>query len=198
MKNKKIIMLFVLMCISVVIIVFFTNNYYKSLKKSNNTISIEGTEENQRYNESRNINSDEPTQYINSVGDIELKDVDGKNRNYNFTYNNETYIAVYTTDNWHINDSYKITNELDITLICQALINEHKVHGRDMVSYRTAEDMAYEWLQHNLAYQFLPNESPWKNNAKDVDLNPADQGKDLIQMFEARTNTEKTSQEITE
>lgn len=201
MKNKKIIILFVLICIIAIGFWFIINNDYKFWKKIDNTANIKninGIEDNAKYNEINNTNSDECVQYINSVKDVELQDVDGKSKKYSFKYNNEIYTAVYTTDNWHINDSYKITSEHDMTLICQALINEHEVHGRDMVSYRTAEDMAYEWLQHNLAYEFLPEESSWKNNAKDVDLNPADQGRDLIEMFDARTNNEKTSQKITE
>ena len=40
--------------------------------------------------------------------------------------------------------------------------------------------MAYEWEQHNIAYQLLPEDSPYKENAKDVDLNPEDQGKSII------------------
>lgn len=51
-----------------------------------------------------------------------------------------------------------------MTLICQALADEHPVHGADLVSYRTAEDMAYEWQQHNIAYQLLSDDSPFRNN----------------------------------
>ena len=56
-----------------------------------------------------------------------------------------------------------------------------------MVSYRDAEDMAYEWLQHNLAYKLLPETSSWKENVKDVDLNPEDQGKSLLELYKDRT-----------
>ena len=43
--------------------------------------------------------------------------------------------------------------------------------------------MAYEWVQHNLAYEMLPDDSGYKDNAKDVDLNPDDQGKSLYDLF---------------
>lgn len=74
--------------------------------------------------------------------------------------------------------------------ICQALLDVHPVHGSDMQSIRTAEDMAYEWLQHNLAYELLPEDNPWRRNAKDVDLNPEDQNKTFREMYEDRTGKE--------
>lgn len=119
--------------------------------------------------------------------DIEIIDIDGKSQNYSFVYKDETYNAIYTIDNWKIIDSYKITNTQDIIVICTELNEIHKVHGKDMVSFRTPEDMAYEWLQHNIAYQILPDDNPWKDNAKDVDLDPKDQGKNLAQIYEDRT-----------
>ena len=75
----------------------------------------------------------------------------------------------------------------DIIIICQALLDIYPIHGRDMQSIRTAEDMALEWLQHNIAYELLPEDNPWREHAKDVDLNPADQGRTLEEMYEART-----------
>ena len=124
--------------------------------------------------------------YINSADDINLKDTNGKSKNYSFVYNNETYLATYTKDNWHIKDSYKIRNKHDIKIICEALNNVHKVHGKDMKSYRTADDMMTEWVQHNIAYDYLPEDSSLKSHAKDVDLDPADQGKSLKEMYETR------------
>lgn len=126
--------------------------------------------------------------YILSKDEIGLSNTDGKGKNYSFNYNNETYTAVYTKDNWHINNSYKIKNKKDITLICEALNDVHKVHGKDMKSYRTAEDMMEEWVIHNIAYDYLPEENNWKSHAKDVDLNPADQGKSLKEMYEEKVN----------
>ena len=102
-----------------------------------------------------------------------------------FTYNGESFRAVYTPDNWTIYDSYRVRNSKDMAIICEALSDIHPIHGNDMVSYRTAEDMAYEWLQHNIAYEFLP-ESSYKQSAKDVDLDPYDQGKSLEELFSSR------------
>lgn len=122
--------------------------------------------------------------------DIKIVDVDNKKTNYTFTYRNETFIATYIPDNWNIKDSYKITNYNDIVIICEELIKVHKVHGSDMKSYRTATDMAYEWLQHNIAYSLLPEGNSFKQNAKDVDLDPKDQNKTLKEMYEERTGKE--------
>ncbi|MBR4462255.1 MAG: hypothetical protein IKS51_06725 [Erysipelotrichaceae bacterium] len=102
-----------------------------------------------------------------------------------FTYDSQSFQAVYTPDNWTIYDSYRVRNSKDMEIICEALIEIHPIHGNDMVSYRTAADMAYEWLQHNIAYEFLP-ESSYKQSAKDVDLDPQDQGKSLEELFSSR------------
>ena len=124
---------------------------------------------------------------LSSVEDIGLHAVDESGKNYAFSYNQEEFSAQYTKDNWKIIDSYKITDMNDMVIICQALSDAHAVHGRDMESFRTPQDMAFEWLQHNIAYAFLPDDSPWKRSAKDVDLNPADQGKTFQEMYEDRT-----------
>ena len=124
---------------------------------------------------------------LSSVEDIGLHAVDETGKNYAFSYHQEEFSARYTPDNWKIVDSYKITDTDDIVIICQALSDVHPVHGRDMDSFRTPEDMAFEWLQHNIAYAFLPDDSPWKRSAKDVDLNPADQNKTFEEMYEDRT-----------
>ena len=119
---------------------------------------------------------------LSSSDDIGLYDTDGSGMNYSFTYNGESFSAVYTPDNWKIIDSYKITNKADIELICEALISVYPIHGADMESWRTPEDLAYEWMEHNAAYMLLVDNSKWKANVKDVDLNPEDQGKSGIQM----------------
>lgn len=124
---------------------------------------------------------------LSSVEDVGLYAVDETGKNYAFSYNQEEFLARYTPDNWKIVDSYKITDTDDIIMICQALSDVHPVRGRDMESFRTPEDMAFEWLQHNIAYAFLPDDSPWKRSAKDVDLNPTDQGKTFQEMYEDRT-----------
>ena len=117
--------------------------------------------------------------------DIEIKDIDGKN--YSFTYKGKEFKVQYTTDNWKIIDSYKISNKEDITLICKKLIEIHPIHTRDLNDYRTAEDMASEWIKHNIAYFVLPDDSDLKDNAKDVDLDPKDSGKSLAEMYKDRT-----------
>ena len=127
---------------------------------------------------------------LSSAGDIGLYDVDGMGTNYAFTYRGEEFSACYLPDNWTIYDSYKITDKNDMIIICQALTDVHAVHGSDMVSYRTPEDMAYEWRQHNLACLFLSEDSQWRQSAENVDFDPADQGKSMKEMFEDRTETE--------
>jgi len=117
---------------------------------------------------------------------IELVDVRGDGTDYTFEYAGTEYHAVYTPDNWKIIDSYQITDHEDQIRICEALKAIHPIHGADMVSFRDAEDMAYEWEQHNLAYQILQESNPYRMNAKDVDINPADQGKSMLEMYASR------------
>lgn len=121
--------------------------------------------------------------YFSTVQDVGLYEVEGQEQTYAFLYKDETFHAVYSPDNWKIIDSYKITNAGDIEMICQALAEEHPIHGKDMESYRTAEDMAHEWIQHNLAYKLLPADSPLKKSVKDVDIDPADQGKSYYDFY---------------
>ncbi len=124
---------------------------------------------------------------LSGVEDVGLKDLTGAGTDYAFIYDGTPYAAKYTPDNWEITDSYRITNAMDMAIICQALINEHPIHGKDMVSFRTCDDMAYEWIQHNVAYSFLPEDSPWINSVKNVDLDPKDQGKSYRDLYEDRT-----------
>lgn len=119
--------------------------------------------------------------------ELNLTKQDNKENTYTFEYKSQIFTAQYTPDNWKIIDSYKINSSEDIKVICSALIELHPVHGKDMTSYRTPTDMAYEWVQHNLMYHVLPTNSEWKNNAKDVDLDPKDQGKGIAEMYEDRT-----------
>jgi hypothetical protein len=133
---------------------------------------------------------------LTAPSDIALTYTGEKGKNYTFHYNGETFDAKYATDLWVIYDSYKINNESDITIICQALCEEHPIHGRDMESYRTPEDMADEWLQHNIAYALLPEDSEFKAHAKDVDLDPEDQGKTFDEIYKDRTGKELTLDEI--
>ena len=121
-----------------------------------------------------------------SAEEIILTDTDGNGTDYTFTYAGETFCAYYTPDNWKIVDSYKITDSAAIVRICTALKDAHPIHSADYESYRTPEDMAYEWEQHNLAYTVLDDSSPWKASAKDVDIDPKDQGKSLSDFYQER------------
>ena len=125
-----------------------------------------------------------------SPADIGLHAVDDLGQDwgqsYAFTYADEEFSVYYEPDTWKIYDSYKIEDHDDLVTICQALLDEHPIHGIDLQSYRTAEDMAFEWEQHNLAYRLLPNSSSWKESAKNVDLDPDDQGKTFAQMYASR------------
>ncbi len=124
---------------------------------------------------------------LSGVDDVALTDLTGAGTDYAFIYDDVPYSAVYTPDNWEIKDSYKITNAMDMAIICQALINEHPIHGKDMISYRTCDDMAYEWVQHNIAYSFLLEDSKWIESVKNVDFDPKDQGKSYRDLYEDRT-----------
>ena len=149
--------------------------------------------------ETSDDSSDDSSDYssaLDVVANLNFHDLDGKGKNYVFTYNGTEFTAIYTKDNWKVIDSYLIESEEDITAICEVLIAEHPIHGKDMESYRTAEDMAYEWLQHNLAYTFLPDGNRWKVKAKDVDLNPADQGLSFDEIYERQTGKKLTIDEI--
>ncbi|WP_207646988.1 hypothetical protein [Ruminococcus albus] len=129
----------------------------------------------------------EETALLTSAEELQLTDVDGWESNYTFVYGGEVYNAIYSPDNWKIIDSYKITCEADMIIICGALADIHPIHGSDGESYREPEDMAYEWIQHNIAYSILPDDNSWKANAKDVDINPADQNKSLYEMYKSKT-----------
>ena len=127
---------------------------------------------------------------LSSPEDIALKCMDDEGSYYSFTYDGMDFTAVYTEENWKIIDSYRVTYISDMMIICEALIAEHPIHGVDMVSFRTPEDMANEWMMHNAAYAVLPEGSEWISHAKDVDLDPYDQGKSFIEIYEDRTGKE--------
>ncbi len=150
----------------------------------------EKTEESSSSEDATDEKDDSKGGILSDISDINLRDTDGNGKKYLFTYNGKDYSAVYTKDNWRIYDSCEINNTEDITIICEALISVHQIHGSDMESYRTAEDMAYEWLQHNLAYMFLSDDNPWKVHAQNVDIDPKDQGKSFDEIYEDRTGKE--------
>ena len=176
-KNKMFLFLIFIAIIGLVILFFI--------------LSEDESKESYNNNKDDSTVSEEPT-YVSTIDSIEIVDVDGNDTNYEFIYHEEVFKVYYVYDNWKIYDSYKIKNQADMKIICQALIDIHPIHGKDRVSYRTADDMVYEWVQHNIAYEILPKESKWKNNAKNVDFDPDDQGKSLKEMFDDRTdNNEK-------
>ena len=176
-KNKMFLFLIFIAIIGLVILFFI--------------LSEDESKESYNNNKDDSTVSEEPT-FVSTIDNIEIVDVDGKDTNYEFIYHEEVFKVYYVYDNWKIYDSYKIKNQADMKIICQALIDIHPIHGKDRVSYRTADDMVYEWVQHNIAYEILPEESKWRNNAKNVDFDPDDQGKSLKEMFDDRTdNNEK-------
>ena len=134
--------------------------------------------------------SGESAGLLTSAADLNLTSADGGSKNYTFVYDGETFKAKHTADHWTIYDSYKINSKSDMMIICQALIDLYPVHGSDMVSYRTAEDMTFEWQQHNLGYIFLGEKSEWASHLKDVDFDPADQGKSFDEIYKDRTGKE--------
>jgi hypothetical protein len=160
-----------------------------------NTTGNESAKENQKN--SGNTAGNQASGILTSTADIGLTDSDGKGKNYVFTYGDSSYTAIYWDDHWKIMDSYLIGNSNDMIIICQALIDLHPIHGADHESYRTADDMAYEWLQHNIAYEFLPEDNVWRQKSKDVDFNPDDQGKSFIEIYEQRTGKEFKWSDVT-
>lgn len=160
-----------------------------------NTAGNESAEESQ--NNTGNTAGNQASGILTSTADIGLTDSDGKGKNYVFNYGDSIYTAIYWDDHWKIMDSYLIENSNDMIIICQALIDLHPIHGADHESYRTADDMAYEWLQHNIAYEFLPEDNVWRQKSKDVDFNPDDQGKSFIEIYEQRTGKEFKWSDIT-
>ena len=161
---------------------------------TNDTSEIVVKEENQNTVENEVVITEEVVSP--AFVKIELQDVDGNGTNYTFQYEDEVFQAIYANDSWRIIDSYKIKSENVIKMICEALIEIHPIHGKDMVSFRTVEDLTYEWLQHNLAYELLPENNSWRKNAKDVDLDPYDQGRTLEEMYEARTGKQFSIKDI--
>ena len=124
------------------------------------------------------------TGLLTSSADLDLTPSDDKGMYYTFTYGGEEFTARYTRDHWKIMNSYKISSEADMLIICQALIDLHPVHGKDMSSYRTADDMVYEWVVHNLGYMMVSDEdASMKEHLRDVDFDPEDQGCSFDELY---------------
>ena len=172
------------------------NQIETSESDNSGTNTTENEEGDGSSDDSQKSEDAESKPLITSASDLDFHCIDLSTGKYTFTYNGEVYTATYIPDNWKIIDSYKINNEHDMTIICQALIDEHPIHGADMSSYRTADDMVYEWFQHNLLYEMLPSDSQWIQHAKDVDFDPKDQNKSFEELYEDRTGKELSLEDI--
>ena len=126
---------------------------------------------------------------LSSPEDIGLHDTDGNEHDYVFTYDGIEFTAIRTWHHWRILDSYRITDMADMQMICEALCSVQQIPDADGTGWRTPEDMAYEWAQHDLAYSLLPEGSDWRRQAKDVDFDPEDQGRSLYEIYRDRTGT---------
>ena len=98
---------------------------------------------------------------------------------YTFTYQGEQFSVRYDPDNWCIYDSYKITDTDDIYRIVEQLSEIHPIPSKDRTSYRSVQDMADEWILHNLAYRILKDDPEYRERARNVDLDPDDEGLSL-------------------
>ena len=175
---------------------FFTNIYQKNdvVEENNNEVIQEEVITEQ---ESENEGNEDPyiqeyffifsQSYLNSSADLGLYDVDGTGSTYRFNYSDMSFTALHEPENWRILDSYLINNADDMKIICQALIDIYPIHGKDYSSYRTADDMVYEWQIHNFVYDMLPEDNSFRNRVRDVDFNPEDQNKTYEDYFKEYT-----------
>ena len=150
-------------------------------------------------NEDNNNSTEEAKEIkeeIKPITDINLRKKEKDSETYLFEYRKKTYEAIYTPDNWHITNSYQIREQNDIAIICKKLIEIHPIHGKDMKTYRKVEDLVTEWIQHNMIYDLLPDNNKWKNNVKDVDLDPKDQGRSMEELYESRTGKKINIEDI--
>lgn len=133
----------------------------------------------------RSFGYDEGESIISTPPETDLAYSDGYFEYFTFTYAGEEFTALHEYDNWQIRDSYRIRNSKDMELICRALIDIYPVHGRDNESYRTPEDMAYEWIQHNIVCEMPEIDKNWLDRARNVDLDPDEQNMSLWEMYKA-------------
>ena len=127
---------------------------------------------------------------LTSAADLNITPQDDKGKDYTFTYDGKEYSAIHTADHWKILDSYDINNEPDMMIICQTLIDLHPIHGKDMVSFRTADDMVYEWEVHNLGYALVSDDDPMKSHLRHIDFDPRDQGCSFDEIYYNHTGKE--------
>lgn len=146
------------------------------------------------YMDNAEARATDDASHISSVDDFNWRSVSGTT--YQFDYNGETFNATYSGNSWNIVDSYRIENWDDLMIISEWLAEKHSISSING-GYRSAESFAYEWQQHNIAYQAL---APWGwlsfaipqigvgiDRAADVDIDfGPDEGKTAIQLLISR------------
>lgn len=151
------------------------------------TIENESTPDGSRSEiTARGAGYDEGEPLLSGLPEITYEYSDSYYEYYSFDYAGEEFEVLHEYDNWKIFDSNKIRNSKDMQLICEALLDIYQVHGVDLESYRTPEDMAYEWIQHNIVYEMPLTDARYKESAANVDLDPGDQNKTIVEMFKDR------------
>ena len=133
----------------------------------------------------------EGAQLLSAPPDIVYQYSDDSFEYYTFAYGNNEFIVLHEYDNWQIKDSYLVQNTRDMEMIAQALIDIYPVHGIDLESYRTPEDMVYEWIQHNIVCELEEGAGKWRDSAKSVDLDPDEQNMNLWEIYQARKNDDQ-------
>lgn len=110
--------------------------------------------------------------------------MENSKNNYTLVYGNETFDISFSPDidsngkyheNWHIKDSYRITDYDDMKYICQILKDEHPIHNTDNTYVRSVKSMANEWQIHNVFYfdnedATDPDDVAIRNRAQSVDI----------------------------
>ena len=148
-----------------------------------------------------------------SAGSIELTPAAGTEKQYTFSYKNNVYTAVYSgtdggkNDNWHIEESYRMTDKADMLAICETLSKEHTVGGC-LTGERTAMDMVNEWELHNKGYNavtmamnipFLLSDEQktrfrgYQERLKHVDLDTEDQGLTMEEFLTMRLGMDSSA-----
>lgn len=131
----------------------------------------------------RMFSYEEGDMLLDDMPEILYSHSDGVYDYYTFAYGDGSFTVLQEYDNWKVFDSYRIRNSRDIELICRSFIALYPVHGRDLESYRTAEDMTYEWLQHNIAYGFAEDDDALRESAANVDLDPEEQDMNMLAIY---------------
>lgn len=176
---KKFLLIYIVLLL---ILVGYSYYYFKKISLKDETIESEVIIEN---NEDTFINDD--NSLLKDTSDINLHNTDGVAYYYSFNYDGRDFVVIREIESWRIIDSYLINNAHDMQIICQALLDIQAIPSKDYLSTRNAEDMVYEWQIHNFVYDVLPESNEFKYRVKDVDFDPADQGKTLEEFFKEAT-----------